>query len=245
MKMRKKVLMNLLMASILACLVMGCGSSETKKEETSAKVEETTEDSEKIQDNQADIADNEETTDEEIITDEPQEESEPEIEQRENTDFRNACWGDSIEDVKKYETEAEYVDEDEGVLLYSDSLLGTKVNIVYVFENNKLYRCAYMCTSEYTTGGQYINAYNSWLEALTEKYGEPADDSGMRTTESQDLIDLAGESKALEYGYTAYVSYWDMERTNIKLGLTSENFDVSLNLYYTDASYKEDKTSNF
>ena len=105
--MRKKVLMNLLMASILACLVMGCGSSETKKEETSAKVEETTEDSEKIQDNQADIADNEETTDEEIITDEPQEESEPEIEQRENTDFRNACWGDSIEDVKKYETEAE------------------------------------------------------------------------------------------------------------------------------------------
>ena len=70
--MRKKVLMNLLMASILACLVMGCGSSETKKEESSAKVEETVEDSEKIQDNQTDIVDNEEATDEEIIMDEPE-----------------------------------------------------------------------------------------------------------------------------------------------------------------------------
>ena len=72
--MSKKVLMNLLMASILACSVMGCGSSETKKEEISAKVEETVEDSEKIQDNQTDIADNEEATDEEIIMEEPQEE---------------------------------------------------------------------------------------------------------------------------------------------------------------------------
>lgn len=243
MKMRKKVLMNLLMASILACLVMGCGSSETKKEESSAKVEETVEDSEKIQDNQTDIVDNEETTNEEIIMDEPEEESEPEVEQRENTDFRNACWGDSIEDVKKYET-AEFFGEDTDMLVYTGSLVGTSVEIIYMFENNKLFGCKYSCSSNYTSGGQYINAYNAWLEALTEKYGEPTE-TGIIQNEKQDLIDAAGESKALEYGYTAYASFWDMERTNISLGLTSENFEVSLGLYYTDASYQKDKTSGF
>ena len=156
MKMRKKVLMNLLMASILACLVMGCGSSETKKEESFAKVEETVEDSEKIQDNQTDIVDNEETTDEEIIMDEPEEESKPEVEQRENTDFRNACWGDSIEDVKKYET-AEFFGEDTDMFVYTGSLVGTSVEIIYMFENNKLFGCKYSCSSNYTSGGQYIN----------------------------------------------------------------------------------------
>lgn len=218
--MKEKVLRHLLLMCILACSVIGCGSVEKENEETI-------------------------TNNKEVIVDEAQKENEATVEQRSDTDFRNACWGDSFEDVKKYETEAEYVDEDEGILLYSDFLLGTKVNIIYMFENNKLYRCGYMCTSEYTTGGQYINAYNSWLEALTEKYGDPDDDSGIRTTESQDLIDMAGESKALEYGYTAYVAYWDTEKTDIRLGLTSENYEMALGLYYTDASYQEDNTAGF
>lgn len=246
--MRKKVLMNLLVVSILSCSVMGCGGSETKNEETPVKVEEAIEDSEKMQDNQTDIADNEETTDEEIIMDEPQEESEPEVEQRENTDFRNTCWGDSIEDVKKYETEAEYMGEEDEALLYSSTLNGHKVYVVYYFKNGKLYQGLYGLNENLTTGGQYIEVLNSYKDSLTKKYGEPNPETSGMVKYVDDLqIELAGEGDALKYGYTAYKYEWATDTTFIRLAAVAEDYKINFVLVYYDINYdsSEEEMNNF
>lgn len=246
--MSKKVLMNLLMTSILACSVMGCGSSETKKEEISAKVEETVEDSEKIQDNLTDIADNEEATDEEIIMEEPQEESEPEVEQRENTDFRNACWGDSIEDVKKYETEAELIDEQSDALYYKTTLSGHDVVVIFYFEEGRLNKSMYGLDENLTTGGQYIEVLNIYKDMLTKKYGEAiSETSGMVKYVSDSQIESVDEGTALKFGYTAYVYDWTTETTKIRLGAMSENFDISVAVIYSDINYdsSEEEMNNF
>lgn len=164
-----------------------------------------------------------------------QNETTTEAEQRQ-TDFRNVCWGDDIETVKKLE-DAQFVDEDENSLLYTADVSGHTMNLSYIFEDGKLCQAGYMDDCGHTTSGQFIGAYDSLKESLTKLYGTPKTDEIVNTVD-QDLVDAAGSS-ALDYGYLVYRATWNTESTNILLGCMSQNYETNLVIQYEDINYEE------
>lgn len=216
--MKKKILV--LVMSVVMLSLVGCGASET-----ATTVEETTVETKQEVES---ITDTEEA---ESVA----EETEEVVEERDNTDFRNACWGDDIETVKKYETKGTYFGEQEGNLLYTDILSGAKVYVCYQFENEKLCGGVYMPEEKYSNSGQYIAHYNSIKEALIKKYGEPSTDK-INKFEDDLQIELAGEGDSLKYGYTSYACEWFTDTTRISIGLASQNFDIAYAIHYEDIS---------
>lgn len=178
-----------------------------------------------------------EPTNDDVQVAQPTKKSEP-IE-RPNTVFRNACWGDNIETVKSIETE-DLIDENNEGLLYYDTLLGIyDVCVLYNFENDSLWRYGYTVKNNYTTGGQYINAYYDLQDKLKSLYGEPIEDE-IYKYEDDLTIDLAGESSALTYGYVRYRTVWNTGNVEITLGTFAEDFQEYLGITYTDSNHVED-----
>ncbi len=160
-----------------------------------------------------------------------------ELEVRENLDFRNAKWGDSLETVKEYEGKDAYVENNQA--LYNDrKVAGYNAYVMYTFDDDKLVSGGYVITDTFTNGGQYINAYENLKGAITEKYGEPTEDLIIPFVK-QSQIDYSGESNALEYGYVAYSTTWNTDTTEIQLGMLSENYKIDIVLQYKDIGYEE------
>ncbi len=161
---------------------------------------------------------------------------------RENCTFRDVVWGDSIEDVKKYE-KATFIGEQESNLVYEGQLMGYDCSITYSFEQGKLYNGGYLITDIYSSAGQYISAYESIKEEINQKYGTPIEDEIIEL-EDESLIDMAGAPRALEYGYTTYRARWKTKDTNIMLGMMAENYDITIVLSYTDINYEDTSTAD-
>ena len=157
---------------------------------------------------------------------------------REDADFRNAKWGEDRDTVKKYETEINLIE-------YDDKLAGEIVvggydsYAAYLFDENKLYQGFYTLQTDYSNAGQYIPAYDNLKEMLTKKYGQPYEDEIIPLGE-QDLIDMFGPAKALEYGYVVYRARWETGTTDVMIGMMGENYEVDLFISYTDKNYEED-----
>lgn len=242
--MKKKILS---MGLVCTMVLTGCGSSAAE----AIKVEDSTE---VVETNVSEEGDNqviESTESEEQIAETT--ESVEEVNIRDNVNVRNVCWGDTKEEVKKYETEATYFteDEDDGDLMYEDSLGGYDVWIIYSFEDDKLFRASYIMNEKLTTGGQYLNAFESWHNSLIEKYGEANSDTnginGIYYTVSQDQANFVDAGTALEYGYTGYIYTWELDNSKIVLSAQSRNYDISTVLIYQDINYDDsaDSTDGF
>ena len=219
--MKKRILV---LGAVLVMGVTGCGSkkvveTEMSKEtvQQSSSVEKTTET---------------ETTETATTVEE--------LQKRENTNFRNAYWGDDIETVKKFE-DAKPESGEDNALLYSTKVSNRDAYAIYYFDDNgKLYQGMYVINEEYSNAGQYIPQYNSLRDSLKEKYGE-ADEDTIIPLERQNLIDIAGDASALQYGYVVYRATWnDYNGTKIMIGMQSQNFKVGTVIMYTDVNYKED-----
>lgn len=154
--------------------------------------------------------------------------------------FRNAVWGDSIEQVKESESET-FIGQKEDNLSYEGSICGYSSSIVYKFNDNKLYEGGYYISDIYTSAGQYISAYEAIKTELYEKYGNATEDE-IINFEQDSLIEMAGASRALEYGYVAYRARWETSTTKIMLGMMSENYDVYIVLSYNDKNYVDTST---
>lgn len=174
-------------------------------------------------------------------TKEVEESTEVVSENRENTTFRNAVWGDDKETVKKYETEIK-LEEIDGTLLGESSIAGLLDSyIMYYFDSDgKLYQGMYgIKTKEGVGAGVYISDFNQLKEKLTSLYGTPISDEIIPLTK-QSQIDYAGAEKSLEFGYTAYRTIWETDTTKIMLGMQSQNYTVQTVISYQDINYKED-----
>lgn len=161
------------------------------------------------------------------------------IEQREGTTFRNTIWGDDIDTIKKYETKINLESLDDGSLFGNVRVNGYKAFAFYHFNDNKLHDGLYLFDLGYTSGGQFISTYNSLKESLTKKYGNPTHDK-IIPYQKESLIEYAGSSKALEYGYVSYAASWETDDTLIILGLSSQNYEIGLTLQYLDKNYEPD-----
>ncbi len=174
----------------------------------------------------------------EEMTETPTESKEPV--KRENTDFRNTCWGDSLETVKESE-DGSPVDELSDSLMYEGTLSGHDVYILYYFKDGKLVHADYALKESFTNGGQYISLYEQWKETLIKQYGKVDSNSpGLVKYVDDGLIETAGPARALEYGYTAYADDWYTNNTHIRIGLVSNDYEMSLLISYYDKKYNPD-----
>ena len=218
----------------LSLILVACGSSVASTSSTSSNSSASVTSSSVITSKEASTED---TTSSESST-------EASIEKRTSTDFRNTCWGDSLDDVKKYETDAEYGGEDdEGDIYYTDTVVGHDVNVVYICNNDKLVKAGYLLNEDLTTGGQYLGVLRSWKDVLVKKYGEPNsktnDVDGIFYTVDKDQANMVDEGQALEYGYTGYVYTWKVNNSIIRLAATSKDFKISVALMYQDKNYDD------
>lgn len=150
--------------------------------------------------------------------------------------FRVGFWGDDAETIKKYET-AEICGEDEGGLIYSSDVAGQSAYAFYFFDEvGALYRGGYQFTDTYTQGAIYISHYNILKESLISKYGEPEFDE---VTKLSRLADYADEGGALTLGYTAYMTKWTVDNTEILLAMMNQTGDIGIMIYYTDINHEE------
>lgn len=151
-------------------------------------------------------------------------------------DFRVGFWGDDAETIKKYETD-EICGEDESSLIYASEVAGDSAYAFYFFdEEGALYQGGYQFTDTYMQGSIYISHYNILKDSLISKYGEPELDE---VTKLSRLAEYADEGGALQLGYTAYMTKWTVDNTEILLAMMNQTGDVVIMIYYTDINHEE------
>lgn len=158
---------------------------------------------------------------------------------RDDADFRNAKWGDSIENVLEYEYDITLIRD--GNELVGDCVVANEnVKVYYVLENNKLIKGGYFFDLDTRNGQIYISTYDKLKSMLIDIYGDPIEDKVVyRYGESSS--DFMDDVLALEAGYTTYAAQWETNTTEILLGMYSKNYEIFLVLIYEDISYEEPK----
>lgn len=158
---------------------------------------------------------------------------------RDDADFRNAKWGDSIEDVLEYDYDATLTRD--GDDLIGDCVVADKnAEVYYIFENGKLVSGGYYFDFDTNNGWRYISAYDEIKSMLLEVYGDPIVDK-IHYVYGESLTDFMDDVLALEAGYTVYAARWETNTTEILIGMFAENYDINFLLTYEDINYEEPK----
>lgn len=173
----------------------------------------------------------------EKIADEVEQNSPATVEQRENTDFRNAYWGDTVTEVKQYESERDYLGYSKDSAVYECELEGHQFSLIYSFEEDKLYQGIYSLEDTFDTADQYIEVMNTYKDLLTGEYGEPDPDASGIVQYEEGKIDAAGEGAALEAGYIDYLYEWTTDTTRIRLFLGAEDQEIQMIILYQDLNH--------
>ena len=170
--------------------------------------------------------------------------SEAEIDTQANVkpDVRNVNFGDSIETVRKKETELPFIKEEKldnsnKVLYYDDhNVAGVKGIVGYCFnENNELCSVQILFPHTYINPSDYINDYYIVSDPLYEKYGDP-------TKQNTDLSDLAAYSSdlahAIRSGYASAEDVWEFDNMTISHIIAGSDSEVIHKITYDSNIYK-------
>jgi len=91
---------------------------------------------------------------------------------------------------------------------------------------------------EHSNKNDYIRDYKNLKEILAKKYGKPWSD---RTTWDNDLFknDRSQWGLAVSIGHLSYGALWDTSKTYITLGLSGDNYEITLLAAYDSRELKE------
>lgn len=112
------------------------------------------------------------------------------------------------------------------------------LTLSFLFNQDKLCEGGYYINDIFSSAGQYVSAYEAIKKELYNKYGSSTEDEIIKMEETS-LIEMAGASRALEFGCVVYRARWETNDTNIMLGMMAQNYDVSIILSYKDKNYVE------
>jgi hypothetical protein len=167
----------------------------------------------------------------------------------EDFDFRNTKWGMSSEQVIASEGK-QPVDGDSRSLAYGDTLMGKKVAVIYLLVDDKLVRARYSSLERHSNKNFYIDDYEKFKNALTEKYGKPiSDERFWRNDLYRDERKSYG--LAVSIGHLSYYAKWETETTIVIIALSGNNYKVRCIIEYTgkdfielEKQYKKKKTES-
>lgn len=86
-------------------------------------------------------------------------------------DFRNARWGDTVEEVK--ENASEKLEGDNSSLTGTVSVYGHNAEVTYSFVENEFFAAVYSFDIPSTDEDEYKELCKTLVEQLTVEYGEP------------------------------------------------------------------------
>jgi hypothetical protein len=148
----------------------------------------------------------------------------------EKPDFRNVRWGMTQQEVKQAEKLAlAYADQE--MLGYETTLAGFDCNLIYLFQNDRLYRAGYIFTHMHMNCTDFIDDYDKVKDLLKQKYGEPKQDDVLW---KDDLYrdDPSHWGMAIITGDLELCATWEKGQTIIILYLAGDNFETQFGLTY-------------
>jgi ribosomal protein L37E len=155
--------------------------------------------------------------------------------ERADVDIRNVKWGDSLETAKRYER-CEIIEGDETGFVVKDTLEGKEVWVVYAFnEDDQLYQVIYSFVDNYSNYDVYLSDYANIVDKLTDKYGAPSKVNDQRSSMANYC---STEGMALQLGYIAKESIWDLDSMTIKSRLYCFD-DLTFLIGYQSKDIKE------
>ena len=163
----------------------------------------------------------------------------PKVEDPGPFDFRKTRWGMSMEDVIAREGQPHQKNGDEG-LAYAGNLLGHKVQTAFIFSDDKLVRAGYVLAEEqYSNKNSYVDAYDSIVSSLKEKYGKPASEN---TYWSRDLYknDYSRRGMAYSLGDVQTTTEWNQGSTEIAAQIYGNNYKISVRIIYSSKELFKD-----
>ena len=163
------------------------------------------------------------------------------------TDFRDAKWGQSQSEILLQEksNENSIVNNDKSIFIPKTTLNSDYFDVMFHFNNDKLYQGSYRFLEQFVNENNYYNKYKSIRSLLEKKYGTPKEINEIR---KGNLFDEPGEiGRAIETGYYAENTIWETKTSQIKLIINGENFKTSIFIVYSSRDknlMKEVKNEN-
>jgi hypothetical protein len=157
-------------------------------------------------------------------------------------DFRKATWGMTIDQVKETEESPIVFEgwsdtEDATVLHYKEKVFRFQAFITYIFKDGKLVQARYAFDPQEKE--DYIEDYETVIEALIDKYGEPID-IAMEWSDSTYIHDEEQWEKALRLGHLKRTGVWETKKTSMTLVLYGEDNTIIMQIDYRDRKYLPD-----
>jgi len=148
-------------------------------------------------------------------------------------DIRGIKWGFSLKQV--VEAEGRKPDEIVGncIAYLTSEVNGLDAALAYYFnEDSECYSVAYVITETHTNENLFIDDYRGLKSALAQKYGNPINDQQLW---SDDLFkkDREDYGLAVSIGHLSYLTSFETDRTNIKMSMNGDNYDIIFTLRYT------------
>lgn len=152
--------------------------------------------------------------------------------------FRNTVWGMGKDEVKQLETVEMQYEEDRAILYNATSVAGLTALPFYAFDDvQKLYGGGYYFVLQHTSESLYIDDFYSVGDLLDEKYGRGKFDYEWKNDRYKD--DFYNWGYAISIGDLNMVAVWETPETKIRLLLTGDNRQISLDLLYSSLTYKQ------
>lgn len=153
------------------------------------------------------------------------------------SDFREAEWGMSKEQVKKLEnTDPIFLQND--TLTFKGKVANSAVHIIYEFTEDKLIKGTYKFTTYRVNPNVYLHDYAKVNEFINLKYGVPEYNKEIWHNE------LYKEKRgyhglAIATGHLRLESLWDSNKTIIIHALSGNNSIIDHNISYYDKSVQK------
>jgi hypothetical protein len=157
-------------------------------------------------------------------------------------DFRRATWGMNMERVKKTEESPVVFEgwsetDDATILYYKEMVFDLPTFITYLFRGGKLVQARYSFNPE--DQGNYISDYESIIEGLIDKYGEPFEVT-MQWSDSTYADDEEQWETALRLGHLKRSGFWETKNTLIVLQLYARDKTIIMQIDYSDKTFVPD-----
>ena len=158
--------------------------------------------------------------------------------------FRHTKWGMTPEEVVASET-MDPIEKDEKMIKYQTQILDKKVELLYLFAQNKLVGASYMLDENYLNSERFIKIYTRFKEELIKKYGPP----NKEITNWKNDAFKSNRSKwgiAVSLGYLEYFTFWETPDTTVSCGLKEDNYYVLCSVKYWSMEFSNllDKNKN-
>ena len=156
----------------------------------------------------------------------------------EEMDFRNTKWGMTMEEVIKSEGKEPTVAKNDKTATYKGTIAGLDNSYSYTFIDNKLTSAAIIFTGLHTNKNDYIDDFNRVKKMLIHKYGKPEND--VQKWKNDLFRDhREGWGIAISVGDLEYIALWKMDRTDVFLQLTGENYEILFGILYQSKQLKD------